>query len=198
MSLGGYATVTLADAAMTVSLKDGGVDPAQAVAVLPNATTAYLALTRVAHLREGEKVLVHGAAGGLAAAFPASPVRTCRESSVSLVLPFVETNEDGGLGLLGDPTRRAIFELLARRPHSVGELAEQLPVSRPAVSQHLRVLKDGGLVVSHPEGTRRVYRLNPDGVAGLRAWLDRVWDDALTAFHKAAEAAPSDPEQESH
>ena len=71
MSLGGYATVTLADAAMTLALKDGGVDPAQAVAVLPNATTAYLALTRVAHLREGEKVLVHGAAGGLAAAFPA-------------------------------------------------------------------------------------------------------------------------------
>jgi NADPH2:quinone reductase len=71
MSLGGYATVTLADAAMTVSLKDSGVDRAQAVAVLPNATTAYLALTRVAHLRAGEKVLVHGAAGGLAAAFPA-------------------------------------------------------------------------------------------------------------------------------
>ncbi|MBR7833755.1 zinc-binding dehydrogenase [Actinospica durhamensis] len=71
MSLGGYATVTLADAAMTVSLKGGGVDPAQAVAVLPNATTAYLALTRVAHLIEGESVLVHGAAGGLAAAFPA-------------------------------------------------------------------------------------------------------------------------------
>ncbi|MEZ0076519.1 NADPH2:quinone reductase [Planotetraspora sp. GP83] len=71
MSLGGYATVTLADVAMTVSLKGSGVDPAQAVAVLPNATTAYLALTRVAHLRKGEKVLVHGAAGGLAAAFPA-------------------------------------------------------------------------------------------------------------------------------
>lgn len=70
MSLGGYATVTLADAAMTVSLKGGDVDPAQAVAVLPNATTAYLALTRVARLREGENVLVHGAAGGLAAAFP--------------------------------------------------------------------------------------------------------------------------------
>jgi NADPH2:quinone reductase len=71
MSLGGYATVTLADAAMTVSLKNRGVDPVQAVAVLPNASTAYLALTRVAHLRAGETVLVHGAAGGLAAAFPA-------------------------------------------------------------------------------------------------------------------------------
>jgi DNA-binding transcriptional ArsR family regulator len=94
----------------------------------------------------------------------------------------VVTYEDAGLGLLGDPTRRAIFELLARRPSSVGELAERLPISRPAVSQHLRVLKDGGLVVSRAEGTRRVYRLNPDGVAALRAWLDRVWDDALTAF----------------
>jgi DNA-binding transcriptional ArsR family regulator len=103
---------------------------------------------------------------------------------------------DAGLGLLGDPTRRAIFELLARRPSSVGELAQQLPISRPAVSQHLRVLKDGGLVVSRAEGTRRVYRLNPDGVAALRAWLDRVWDEALTAFQKAAEAAPVDPEQE--
>lgn len=98
--------------------------------------------------------------------------------------------------MLGDPTRRAIFELLARRPCSVGELAQQLPVSRPAVSQHLRVLKDGGLVISRAEGTRRVYRLNPDGVAALRAWLDRVWDEALTAFQKAAEVAPDNPEQE--
>jgi DNA-binding transcriptional ArsR family regulator len=108
----------------------------------------------------------------------------------------VDTYRDAGLGLLGDPTRRAIFELLARRPSSVGELAQQLPVSRPAVSQHLRVLKDGGLVVSHAEGTRRVYRLNPDGVAAMRAWLDRVWAESLTAFQKAAEAAPDDPEQE--
>jgi DNA-binding transcriptional ArsR family regulator len=104
----------------------------------------------------------------------------------------VDTYEDGGLGLLGDPTRRAIFELLARRPSSVGELARQLPVSRPAVSQHLRVLKDGGLVVSRAEGTRRVYQLNPDGVSALRAYLDRVWDEALTAFQKAA----GDPGQE--
>jgi DNA-binding transcriptional ArsR family regulator len=103
---------------------------------------------------------------------------------------------DAGLGLLGDPSRRAIFELLGRRPCSVGELAVQLPISRPAVSQHLRVLKDGGLVVSQAEGTRRVYRLNPAGVGALRAYLDRVWDDALTAFQKAAEAAPADYEQE--
>ena len=108
----------------------------------------------------------------------------------------MDTYRDAGLGLLGDPTRRAIFELLARRPSSVGELARQLPISRPAVSQHLRVLKDGGLVVSWPEGTRRVYRLNPDGVTALRAYLDRIWDQALTAFQKAAEAAPVDPEQE--
>jgi DNA-binding transcriptional ArsR family regulator len=104
----------------------------------------------------------------------------------------VETYRDAGLGLLGDPSRRAIFELLARRPCSVGELARQLPISRPAVSQHLRVLKDGGLVVSQAEGTRRVYRLNPDGVGALRAYLDRVWDDALAAFQKAAEATPAD------
>jgi DNA-binding transcriptional ArsR family regulator len=84
------------------------------------------------------------------------------------------------LGLLGDPTRRAIFELLARRPCSVGELARQLPISRPAISQHLRVLKDGGLVVSRAEGTRRVYRLDPDAVAARRAWLDHIWDQAST------------------
>jgi DNA-binding transcriptional ArsR family regulator len=101
-----------------------------------------------------------------------------------------------GLGLLGDPTRRAIFELLARHPSTVGELAQQLPITRSAVSQHLRVLRDGGLVVSRAEGTRRIYRLNPDGVTALRAYLDRVWAEALTAFGKAAQAAPLDPEQE--
>ena len=106
------------------------------------------------------------------------------------------TNGVAGLGLLGDPTRRAIFELLARRPSTVGELAQQLPITRSAVSQHLRVLKDGGLVVSQAEGTRRIYRLNPDGVTALRAYLDRVWEEALTAFAKAAQAAPVDPEQE--
>ena len=102
---------------------------------------------------------------------------------------------DGGLGLLGDPTRRAIFELLARGPHSVQQLADQLPISRPAVSQHLRVLKDGGLVVSHAEGNRRIYSLNPEGVTALRAWLDGVWSNALAGFHKVAET-PTDPGQE--
>ena len=108
----------------------------------------------------------------------------------------MDTNGSDGLGLLGDPTRRAIFELLARHPSTVGELAQQLPITRSAVSQHLRVLKDGGLVVSKAEGTRRIYRLNPDGVTALRAYLDRVWKEALTAFGKAAQAAPTDPEQE--
>jgi len=108
----------------------------------------------------------------------------------------VDTNGVAGLGPLGDPTRRAIFELLARHPSTVGELAQQLPITRSAVSQHLRVLKDGGLVVSKAEGTRRIYRLNPDGVTALRAYLDRIWEEALTGFAKAAQAAPLDPEQE--
>jgi len=99
----------------------------------------------------------------------------------------VSAYEDAGLGLLGDPSRRAIFELLARRPSSVQQLADELPISRPAVSQHLRVLRDGGLVVSHAEGTRRIYQLNPDGVTALRTWLDGVWSDALTGFQKVAE-----------
>ncbi|MBN9099358.1 MAG: winged helix-turn-helix transcriptional regulator [Pseudonocardia sp.] len=97
-------------------------------------------------------------------------------------------NEEVPLGLLGDPSRRAIFELLARRPSSVQELTDLLPISRPAVSQHLRVLKDGGLVISRAEGTRRIYQLNPDGVTALRTWLDGVWSDALAGFHKAADA----------
>ncbi len=88
-----------------------------------------------------------------------------------------------------------IFELLAHRPSSVGELADRLPISRPAVSQHLRVLKAGGLVVDRAEGTRRVYRLNPDGVAALRAWLDRVWDTSLASFQKGAEADPDDEQE---
>ena len=81
---------------------------------------------------------------------------------------------DVDLGVLGDPTRRAIFELLARRPCSVGELAEHLPITPQAVSQHLRVLRDGGLVVATPEGTRRIYRLNPDRVAAFAAYFQRI------------------------
>jgi DNA-binding transcriptional ArsR family regulator len=95
---------------------------------------------------------------------------------------------DAGLGLLGDPTRRAIFERLAQGPRSVGELAGELPVSRPAVSQHLRALKDAGLVLDRAAGTRRIYQVNPDGVANLRRYLDRIWGDALAAFQAAVEA----------
>ena len=86
------------------------------------------------------------------------------------------------LGALGDPTRRAIFERLAEQPAAVGELAAGLPVSRPAVSQHLRVLKEAGLVNETPEGARRVYRLDPRGIGAMRDWLDQHWDAALTAF----------------
>lgn len=91
------------------------------------------------------------------------------------------------LGALGDPTRRAIFLELARGSRAVGELARQLPVGRPAVSQHLKVLKDAGLVVSRQEGTRRRYEIDPEGVASIQAWLDGVWDRALGAFKAAAE-----------
>jgi DNA-binding transcriptional ArsR family regulator len=89
---------------------------------------------------------------------------------------------------LGDPTRRLIFEKLGRRPTSVGRLAAGLSVSRPAVSQHLQVLKRAGLVVVRQEGTRRIYRVDPHGVEALRGYLDRFWDRALAAFKAAAEA----------
>lgn len=92
-----------------------------------------------------------------------------------------------GFAALGDPTRREIFERLARRPLSVGELADQLPVSRPAVSQHLKVLKDAGLVTDRAEGTRRVYRVDSRGVEAMRRYLDRFWDSALDAFKTAVE-----------
>jgi len=88
---------------------------------------------------------------------------------------------------LSDPTRRAVFEHLAERPQAVGELARELPVSRPAVSQHLKVLKEAGLVVDVAVGTRRVYQVNPEGLGALRAYLDRFWNRALGAFKDAAE-----------
>jgi DNA-binding transcriptional ArsR family regulator len=88
---------------------------------------------------------------------------------------------------LGDPTRRAIFERLRQGPRSVGELAEGLPVSRPAVSQHLRVLKEAALVSERRDGTRRIYSLNPGGLQELRAYFDRFWDDMLADFKAAAE-----------
>ncbi len=93
---------------------------------------------------------------------------------------------NGVLDALGDPTRRQIFESLRGGPRSVGELADGLPVSRPAVSQHLRVLKEAGLVSDRKEGTRRLYRVDPGGLAGLRDYFDGFWGEALARF--AAEA----------
>ena len=88
---------------------------------------------------------------------------------------------------LADPTRRAVFERLGAGGKSVGELAQGLPVSRPAVSQHLKVLKDAGLVTQEAEGTRRVYHIDPNGLGALRAWLDQFWGLALEAFKAEAE-----------
>jgi DNA-binding transcriptional ArsR family regulator len=99
----------------------------------------------------------------------------------------VDTYQVNGWTALGDPTRRAIFERLAERPSAVGELASELPVSRPAVSQHLKVLKDAGLVVDRRAGTRRIYQLNPDGMGALRADLDRFWSKGLAAYKQAVE-----------
>jgi DNA-binding transcriptional ArsR family regulator len=93
------------------------------------------------------------------------------------------------LTALGDPTRRAIFDQLAERPRAVVELARALPVSRPAISQHLKVLKKAHLVMDRPAGTRRIYRLDPDGVGALRADLERYWNRALAAFKEIVEQA---------
>lgn len=88
---------------------------------------------------------------------------------------------------LADPTRRSIFERLRHGPRAVGQLADGLPVSRPAVSQHLRVLKEAGLVTERRDGTRRLYRIEPEGVEELREYFERFWDEALEAFKEAAE-----------
>ena len=99
---------------------------------------------------------------------------------------------------LGDPSRRAIVECLAERPRAVGELADRLPISRPAVSQHLRVLKEAGLVTDQVAGTRRIYRLDPAGVAALRDQLDTYWNRALAGYQDAVASVdtPVGPEQE--
>jgi DNA-binding transcriptional ArsR family regulator len=91
------------------------------------------------------------------------------------------------LDALGDPTRRAIFERLRTGAHSVTELAEELPVSRPAVSQHLRVLKNAGLVRERRDGTRRLYRIDPDGLGEVRDYFDNFWSEVLAAFKHAVE-----------
>jgi DNA-binding transcriptional ArsR family regulator len=94
---------------------------------------------------------------------------------------------------LGDASRRAIVECLAKRPRAVGELADELPISRPAVSQHLKVLKDAGLVAERVAGTRRIYRLNPAGVAAMRDQLDTYWNRALAGYQDTV-ASPDDIE----
>jgi DNA-binding transcriptional ArsR family regulator len=111
----------------------------------------------------------------------------CRELTVCVNLPFVLAYRSDAWAALGDPTRKAIFELLVDRPRAVVELASELPVSRPAVSQHLRVLKNAGLVADEPAGTRRIYRVNPDGLAALRADLERFWGSALASYEAAVE-----------
>jgi DNA-binding transcriptional ArsR family regulator len=109
------------------------------------------------------------------------------DGCVSGNLPLVVTYEVNPWDALGDGTRRAIFKCLVEGPRSVGELAGDLPISRPAVSQHLRVLKDAGLVSDRAEGTRRVYAVHPAGLETLRGDLDRFWTHALDAFKAVAE-----------
>ena len=99
----------------------------------------------------------------------------------------METNESR-FAALADPTRRAVFERLREGPRPVGELARDLPVSRPAVSQHLRVLKDAGLVTERRDGTRRLYRVDSNGVAAIRDYFDQFWTEALAAYEAAAES----------
>jgi DNA-binding transcriptional ArsR family regulator len=97
------------------------------------------------------------------------------------------TTNDHPLNALGDPTRRQVFELLRDGPRSVGELAAELPVSRPAVSQHLRILESAGLVTHRRNGTRHLYELDANGVVALRTWVDAFWDEALARFKEAVE-----------
>ena len=98
------------------------------------------------------------------------------------------------LDALGSPTRRAVFESIAARPRAVGEIAGDLPISRPAVSQHLRVLKEAGLVAETVSGTRRIYRVDPRGIGAVRDWLDAHWGAALDAFKAFADSStPGDP-----
>ena len=94
---------------------------------------------------------------------------------------------DKALAALADPTRRRVFERLKSGPKAVGVVARGMPVSRPAVSQHLKVLKEAGLVVDRPEGTSRVYYIDPNGLGALRTWLDQFWDQALARFEAEVE-----------
>jgi|SRR5512140_1141192 DNA-binding transcriptional ArsR family regulator len=101
-------------------------------------------------------------------------------------MAYAQTHANA-LSALADPTRRRVFERLKSGPKSVGAIARGMPVSRPAVSQHLRTLKEAGLVTDRPEGTRRVYFIDPQGLGALRKWLDQFWDDALAAFQAEVE-----------
>lgn len=122
------------------------------------------------------------------APWPSPPRRRIDNTRhVRIRLPFVPTYQVDAWTALGDRTRRAIFERLVDRPCAVVELANELPVSRPAVSQHLKVLKAAGLVIDRPVGTRRIYRVDPDGLAALRAELERFWGAALVAYKSAVE-----------
>ena len=103
------------------------------------------------------------------------------------------TNAERVFAALHDPTRRTVFESLRDGPKPVGEIARGLPVTRPAVSQHLKVLKEAGLVEDRSEGTRRIYQIDPEGLGAMRAWLDQFWNSALTAF--AAEVERTSKEE---
>jgi DNA-binding transcriptional ArsR family regulator len=102
------------------------------------------------------------------------------------------TVDSAQLAALGDPTRRRIFELIADRPRSVAEITRQVPVSQSAVSQHLKVLRESRLVLSEPKGASNVYRIDPAGLAQMRAWLDRFWMKTLVAYKVAAEKRPEE------
>jgi DNA-binding transcriptional ArsR family regulator len=97
---------------------------------------------------------------------------------------------DTALVALADPTRRRVLEQLRRGPRAVGDIAARMPVSRPAVSQHLKVLKEAGLVREERRGTQRIYEIDPKGLGPLRAWLDQLWDSALENFKAEVEAPP--------
>ncbi len=121
-----------------------------------------------------------------------------KPTSVRSNLPLVDTYLQAGLDALGDATRMAIFQKLVGGPIAVNELARTLPVTRPAVSQHLKVLKDAGLVMDSKAGTRRLYQLNPEGVARLRAHFDQMWTKAMSAFQTAADKSPTGEKHGKH
>jgi DNA-binding transcriptional ArsR family regulator len=112
---------------------------------------------------------------------------------VSGNLPFVSTNQGAALEALADPSRRSILELLVARPLSVVEISAAVPISRPAVSQHLKVLKDAHLVAVRPQGTRRIYSLDPEGLDAVRRYFERFWAGALAAYADEVERSPHPP-----